>query len=317
MLINRDHRVWAAASAVITVLATISYVVYSSTRPYGPSGGSWVGLGYGVIGTAFMLLAGLLSVRKRFRTRRIGSAQLWMKAHIWLSLLAIPFILFHAGFRFGGPLSAALLVLFLVVSVSGLVGLAIQQALPSVMTTRVPLEALHSQLEDLHRGLAMNAYETVASVAGAMPEALEESQWIEEQTAAQALRPGNWKRTTREQPAASPSPESAKLRQVYLDHIRPYLLRDGLLKDGLLKNGASRNARPPAIAALLPDAPADWVPHIDGLTAMCEESRQFELQARLHRRMHGWLFVHAPLALAVFVLAAFHIWFALSYKLGG
>ena len=65
------------------------------------------------------------------------------------------------------------------------------------------------------------------------------------------------------------------------------------------------------------DAPEDWRPRIDRLAALCEESRQLEVQMRLHRWLHGWLFVHAPISFALFVLTAFHIWFALSYKPGG
>ncbi len=55
----------------------------------------------------------------------------------------------------------------------------------------------------------------------------------------------------------------------------------------------------------------------DFLAALCEESRQLEVQMRLHRWLHGWLFVHAPISFALLVLTAFHIWFALSYKPGG
>src|SRR5215467_11870945 len=105
MLINRDHRSWALASAAVTVAGGASYVVYASSRPYGASGGSWIGIAYGIIGTTCMVLAGLLAARKKVRTWRVGSAQAWMKMHIWLSLVAVPFILFHAGFRLGGPLS--------------------------------------------------------------------------------------------------------------------------------------------------------------------------------------------------------------------
>ena len=61
MLINRDHRNWALASAAVTIAGGVSYVAYVSGRPYGPSGGSWPGIAYGVIGTTFMVTAGLLA----------------------------------------------------------------------------------------------------------------------------------------------------------------------------------------------------------------------------------------------------------------
>jgi hypothetical protein len=312
MLINRDHRSWAIATAAVTVAATVSYVAYVAGRPYGPSGGSWVGIGYGIAGTSCMVLAGLLAARKKVRTWRVGSAQAWMKMHIWLSLLAVPLILFHAGFHLGGPLSAWLMVLFGIVTLSGLFGLALQQFLPAAMTTRVPLETLQGQMDHVNEGLAVNAYEAVAVVAGAMPEAAEEQQALAAEATLQASRPGNWKRVSREDPAESPTPESEPVKRLYLERVRPYLRR-GLPTASRV---AAPSTMPDVVGALL-DAPEEWRPRIEKLGALCEESRQLEIQMRLHRWLHGWLFVHAPISFALFVLTAFHIYFALSYKLGG
>ncbi|MEW6269957.1 MAG: hypothetical protein AB1689_11750 [Thermodesulfobacteriota bacterium] len=313
MLINRDHRRWAIASAAVTTAGAASYVAYVSGRPYGPSGGSWMGLFYGVVGTTFMVLAGLLAARKKLRTWRLGSAQSWMRVHIWLSLLAVPFILFHAGFRLGGPLTTWLMVLFGLVTLSGIVGLALQQFVPSLMTSRVPLETLHSQMQHVGEGLALSAYETVAAVTGALPEAVEEQKRLADEAAVQASRPGYWKKTSREDPAETPAPEAERLRDLYLQQVRPYLRRS-------LPTAGAASAAPrdmPDVGRALLDAPEEWSPRIEKLAALCEESRQLEVQMRLHRWLHGWLFVHAPLSFALFVLTAFHVWYALSYKPGG
>jgi hypothetical protein len=312
MLINRDHRTWALATAAITVAASIGYAAYVAGRPYGPSGGSWVGLGFGIAGTTCMVAAGLLAARKKVRTWRLGSAQAWMKAHIWLSLLAVPLILFHAGFRLGGPLTTWLMMLFGIVTVSGIVGLALQQLVPSLMTSRVPLETLHSQMDHVNERLAADAYEQVAAVAGPIAEAVEEQRTLAEEAAIQASRPGYWKKVTRDEPNPSPAPEAERLKRLYLEQVRPYLRRS--------LPTAARVAPPatvPDVQGPLLDAPEGWRPRIDRLAALCEESRQLEVQMRLHRWLHGWLFVHAPISFALFVLTAFHIWFALSYKLGG
>lgn len=313
MLINRDHRNWAIAAAVLTVAGIASYVAYVSSRPYGPSGGSWMGIFYGVVGTTFMVVAGLLAARKKVRTWRIGSAQAWMRAHIWLSLLAVPFILFHAGFRLGGPLTTWLMVLFAIVTVSGIFGLTLQQFVPSLITARVPLETLHGQIDHVSEGLAVDAYETVAAVTGPLPEAVEEQKRLAEEAALQVSRPGYWKKTTREEPAETPAPGSERLRDLYLQQVRPYLRR------GLPTTGAQapRKSPLPDVEAALLDAPEDWAPRIAKLAALCEESRQLEVQMRLHRWLHGWLFVHAPLSFTLFILTALHIWYALSYKPGG
>lgn len=309
MLINRDHRGWAIWSTVALLVGIASYVVWVVPRPYGPSGGSWIGIAYGIVGTAFMVLAGLLAARKKVRTWRIGSAQSWMRLHIWLGLLAVPFILFHSGFRLGGPLTTWLMILFGIVAVSGIFGLVLQQFVPALMTARVPLETVQGQMDHVHQGLAVAAYETVAAVAGAMPEATLEQKALADEAALQASRPGYWKRVSREDPAETPAPESERLRRFYLEEVRPYLCR--------MLPGGRAGAPVPDVASALVDVPEEWSPRVAKLAALCEESRQLEVQMRLHRWLHGWLFVHAPLSFALFVLTAVHIWFALSYKPGG
>jgi hypothetical protein len=285
-----------------TLAGAVSYRAYVAASPYGASGGSWPGLAYGILGTIAMLLAGLLAARKKVRTWRLGPARAWMQLHIWLGILAVPLILFHAGFRLGGALTTTLMILFAVVTLSGLFGLALQQYLPNIMTERVPLETLVGQMDHVRQGLATDAYELVASVAGVIPEAAEEQARIAAEQAVLQARPGYWKAVVRKPPAVEPAPEAALLLEVYLREIRPYLLRD-----------ARARTTPPDIRTLVVRTPEEWRPKLERLTAICEESYQLAVQRRLHDVLHGWLFVHAPLSFALFLLAAFHIVMALKY----
>jgi hypothetical protein len=172
--INADHRGWMILTLAATTAGALSYRMYLVASPYGASGGSWPGLIYGIAGTLAMALAGLLAARKKVRTWRFGPARAWMQMHIWLGILAVPLILFHAGFRLGGLLTTTLMVLFAIVTLSGLFGLVLQQYLPAMMTQRVPLETLIGQMDHVQEGLATDAYELVVSLAGAMAEAGEE-----------------------------------------------------------------------------------------------------------------------------------------------
>ncbi len=54
-------------------------------------------------------------------------------------------------------------------------------------------------------------------------------------------------------------------------------------------------------------------PIIDVLEGMCDQRRQFDVQARLHRWLHAWLAIHVGLSVAVAVLLAAHVWTALKY----
>jgi hypothetical protein len=302
MLINADHRGWIVATVVTTALATVAYRAYVAASPYGPSGGSWPGIFFGIAGTAAMVGAALLAARKRVRTWRLGSARVWMQAHIWLGVLAVPLILFHAGFGLGGALTTLLMVLFAVVTLSGLVGLGLQQLVPAAMRAQVPLETVTGQIDHVAEGLAVDAYEIVAGVTGPLPQAAEEQAWIQREEDGQKARPGNWKYVPRGRPAEQPAPEAELLKTVYLAEIRPYLRR------------ARRPAGlPPDLRGLGLRAPDEWRPCIDKLAALCEESRQLGVQERLHAWLHNWLFVHAPLSFILLLLAAFHVYFALSY----
>src|SRR5262245_26146977 len=129
MLIDRSHRRWAIASAAIVAAGLVVYVPYG-WRSVPPSGGSAVGLVFGIVGFARRLYAGLLGAGKNVPVWRLGRAQSWMRGHLWLGTVSFPIIVFHAGFTFGGGLTAVLMWLFVVVVLSGLVGAWLQHTVP-------------------------------------------------------------------------------------------------------------------------------------------------------------------------------------------
>ncbi len=145
MLLDRSQRNWALFSLISLTVATIGWTVSLQSSPAGPSGGSFSGLIFGIIGTAMMLFAGLLAGRRTLRHLPLGSARFWMKGHLWLGTLCIPFILFHASFSWGGLLEQALWYCLAFVALSGFFGLAVQQFLPGLLWKSVPLETFEPQ----------------------------------------------------------------------------------------------------------------------------------------------------------------------------
>src|SRR5947209_8611797 len=107
LLLDRSHKKWCAGTLVAAAVSTAVYVPYSRGSINGPNGGSPVGVAFGALGTAMIVFCGLLGVRKKVPTWRVGSAAAWMRAHIWLGLLSMQMILFHAGFALGGRLTIA------------------------------------------------------------------------------------------------------------------------------------------------------------------------------------------------------------------
>ena len=169
MLLDRTHRTWALISAAIMAVATASYVLYAESTPKGPSGGSLMGLIYGVFGSLMMIYAGLLGGRKQFPFWRLGSAQFWLRGHIWFGTLSFPLILFHAGFGLGGLLEQILMGFFFVVWLSGFFGLAMQHLMPKLLTSRIGRETFADQIPYIRKRNRIIADKLVSTDCGKIP----------------------------------------------------------------------------------------------------------------------------------------------------
>jgi len=150
-------------------VATASYVVYAESTPKGPSGGSLMGLIYGVFGSLMMIYAGLLGGRKQFPFWRLGSAQFWLRGHIWFGTLSFPLILFHAGFGLGGLLEQILMGFFFIVWLSGFFGLAMQHLMPKLLTSRIGRETFADQIPYIRKRNRIIADKLVSTDCGKIP----------------------------------------------------------------------------------------------------------------------------------------------------
>lgn len=166
LIIDRTQRTWATLSAVVCVVAGAVYFCYASWSANGPSGGSVMGLMFGSIAAVMMIFAGLLAARRRFPSARIGSAQFWMKGHLWIGTLTVPFALFHAGFGLGGRVEILLWILFFVVILSGFWGLLLQQMLPRMMFENLPRETFLEQIPHLCNRFTAESDCRLAEVCG-------------------------------------------------------------------------------------------------------------------------------------------------------
>ena len=168
MLIDRTHKPWFVASALVVAIAASAYWVTAKQSRHGPSGGSVFGLMFGIAGSLLMVFAALLAVRKRLPTWRVGSAQFWLRGHLWLGTLGFVLILFHAGFKWGGLLENLLWVSFGLVVVTGFAGVALQQVIPRLLTTRVPLETIVAQIPFLSKTMLFCADQLIAKQTGVL-----------------------------------------------------------------------------------------------------------------------------------------------------
>ena len=304
MLIDSSHRKWIALCVVVLAVSTVVYVFYVRGALNGPSGGSMVGLTFGIIGSILMVFAGVLGARRKVPMWQIGRATFWMRGHIWLGLLSYPLILFHGGFGLGGPLTMILMILFTIVIISGILGLLLQQVMPRLLLTRVPLETVYEQIDSIIGQLRAESDELTATVTPAHPGERRAGGGLGER-GGQAPRS-----TARAHPTPlPPTPESSILRDTYVREIRPFLDPHGS-SNGILGNPGRAQTLFRELRTALPTL---LHPTVVELEATCEERRQLRDQKRLHHWLHGWLLVHVPLSLALLLLGAFHAIVALRY----
>jgi hypothetical protein len=243
-----------------------------------------------------MVFAGLLGARKKVPVWRLGRAQTWMRGHLWLGMLSLPLIVFHAGLRFGGLLTSVLMILLLIVVASGIFGAALQHFMPSVVTARIPMETIFEQIDNIRAQLVAEADAMVDAMCG--PPSLEIP------AIARIMPVGA---------AAAPTPAASKgtlpLRTFYSQELRPFLRHEND-QSRSLSSEVKATAMFEGLRTLLP---ANLHETINNLEQICDEERQLRRQVTFHHWLHGWLMLHVPLSLALLLLGCAHAIMALRY----
>jgi hypothetical protein len=171
---NWKHVPWFVFVCLATIAACLLYIgnFHPHRMPAGirlpPSliqtptehhtvGGTPLGLAFGAISLGIFVFAALLNLRKKIPLWRVGTVQLWLRAHIWLTFLTIPLIILHSGFRLGGPMTTLLMALYALVMASGIYGLVLQHLMPRLMKERLPAETVFEQIPHIRAQLCVAA----------------------------------------------------------------------------------------------------------------------------------------------------------------
>jgi hypothetical protein len=320
VLIDRDnfrqHQPWIVASLVVAVLAGVWFFLAAQwdRDPPWPSGGTWPGLVFGLLGGGICLFEFLLWVRKKLRSWRIGKVQAWMRAHIWLGLLSVPLLLFHSGFRFGNQLALVTMVLFLVVIASGIWGLVVQQFLPTRMLEDVQAETIASQIPVVSAQLAREAERLVFATCGPDPNRPDVP--VEDEAPdfivvgrmrTQGATQGKVVDTVTAAP--EPVPNTGFLRETFYSTVKPYLEQGSAIDSPLA--APARSAAVFSELRVRVDPRAH--PTVDTIEQLCDQRRQMDRQQVIQFWLHNWLWVHLPLSVALMVLMFVHTYAALQY----
>ncbi len=322
MLIDREslpqHRPWIIFALLVTVLAAIWFGFEACSAGGRPSGSSPSGLTFGIAGGLIIIFEFLLWPRKWARSSRLfGRAQVWLRAHIWLGLLCLPLAVFHSGFRLGGWLATILMIIFLIVILSGVFGLVLQQYVPTRMLEDVSAETIYSQIGYVLEQLRGDADQLVSAVTGERVVPVEG-----EHVSVAAGREdgpfvvGSMGRAggTQGKMLQTITPGSAVigsevLHQFYVDAIRPFLKDKVDPATPLLTEVRARGMFDDLRSRLNPAAHSAVL----ALEQLCTQRRQLLRQAQLHVWLHSWLWVHLPLSAALVVLLGIHVWVAVWY----
>jgi hypothetical protein len=301
-IFNRSHIPWFLFVVLGTLAASWIYLgnFYPARLPPGwrlppllvetasehrSIGGTQVGLIFGAIAFAIFIFGVLLSLRKKIVLWPIGSVQSWLRAHIWLTLLTIPLVLFHSGFRLGGPMTTLLMALYTVVMASGIYGLVLQHKMPRIMQERLPSETVYQQIPHIRCRLALAAENLCAS-----------------------LQPGAPQKVSAGATAVDP-PSEAALVTFLQEQVTPYLrARRGHrlpLGDPAYSEDTFRFVRL--------NVTEEYRGRVEEIQSWCDERRMLDLQTRLQHWLHAWLFVHVPFSFLLVLLTAWHAFVTLFY----
>jgi len=274
------------ATVAITVvgiaLAAIGSIL--GLWPWPPDPSSPVGVSLGFVAGLIVFFEMALLPRKRLRGKRLGNTRVWMWLHLWFGLVCLPVVIIHSGFGFGGPLSTATFVLFLLVTASGIWGLVMQQWLPERILAHVPHETIASQIDYVGEYHAAEASRVVQALVTAPPEAESAEPTVIGSQAAELL--------------------------AFLDQLLIPYLQIGKRSGSPLASLTEGEQRFTRLRAAVPEVA---VPAVERLHELADLRRQWDAQARMHFWLHNWLLIHLPLSVAMTTLMVLHAVKALKF----
>lgn len=307
-----EHYPWIVASVIVIALAVVWFFFASLGQSDWPSGSSLPGLTFGVVGGLICLFEFLIWPRKKLRSWRIGKVSTWMRAHIWLGLLAVPLLVLHTGFRWGGPFSTTLMVLFLVVIASGVWGLVLQQFLPDKMLKEVPAETIFSQIDYVSELMASEASQIVRSVCNISVDSNDSENYSENgHMVIGAVRNTGaiQGRVAMTASLMESMPDSKPLYDFFNEHIYGFL-KNGEVAKSPLQITSRAHSMFNSLRTKLPPRAHEVVVLLEDL---CNQRRQMITQAQIQFWLNNWLWVHLPLSVALIVLMFVHIFVTIKY----
>jgi hypothetical protein len=116
-----------------------------------------LGLAFGVFATSLLLFEMAYPLRGALTSRPIGTAQEWLRKHVYWGCLGPLLVFLHAGGLPHGAMGWWLWGLTTWVTASGLVGVALRRWIPARLAAELEVEADYENIPDLVAGLREEA----------------------------------------------------------------------------------------------------------------------------------------------------------------
>jgi len=147
---------WFVGFSLVLAALALLYADYWLRFPMNPGVG--YGLAFGIASAVLMALAVLLNLRKKLMFLPLGRTHHWYQIHVYGGTLSFVLMFMHTGGRVsGGVISWALMGLFLVVALTGFIGLFLQKYIPPTLTGNLQVEATFERVPALVTSLREEA----------------------------------------------------------------------------------------------------------------------------------------------------------------
>ena len=262
--------VWRTAG-----IAGLAIAGWVAARFYwGPlQSGNVVGLVFGALATALLILAALYGARRRAMAKvsrwRLGDARSWLRVHLQGGTLFLVAMVLHAGPTWpAGWLSWTLWILSLWTVATGCLGLALQRTIPRVLTARSGLEVLYERIPELVAELRKRAETLVES-------------------------------------------EPSALRIFYEGRLAPVLAAPH--RNPLVLLGGPRSGHLEPLEHLRSLLPKEEKERLEVLEELIHAKLDLDAHYTLQQALRGWLWLHVPPSALLVILVAVHIFTVAYY----
>jgi hypothetical protein len=218
---------------------------------------------------ATLLVLTLLNLRKKVTVLPIGSAAAWLQVHVYAGWLSVVLFLLHVGWRWpDGPLETTLGALYVVVTGSGFVGLALSRMLSKRLTRRGE-EVIYERIPIFAAQLREEAENVVLQSA--------------EQT------------------------DSSTVADFYHAHLSAFFSAPKNFLQHLMASNRGLFALLAEIADMERYLSPEERVFVERLRELVQRKDELDFHHALQTTLKSWLFVHVPIAYSLLILAVLHL----------